>query len=310
MSLRIAVQMNSIPEHRIPLDSTVALMIEAKRRKHEVYRYAPECMSLWGDMLSADVERVESCSMDHVSVGVLESIDLSSCDVVLMRQDPPFDMSYLSGTYLLERIHPATLVVNNPSQVRNVPEKLFVTEFQDLIPPTLITRSIGEIKKFREEFNDIVMKPLYAGAGYGVVLVRREDENFSSLTEIFFAASSEPWVVQKYCPEVRLGDKRVILVDGEIAGAVNRVPIHGEFRSNFACGGQGSATLLTRRELDICAHIGPILRDRGLLFVGIDIVGEFLTEINVTSPTGIRPIDQFCGIDVASMVWDAIEARC
>jgi len=310
MSLIVVVQMGSVSPARVAEDSTVALMLEARRRGHELFRCAPDALSLNDGKVCALVEHVSHDDFDtEHSIG-LDTMDLAACDVVLMRQDPPVDMGYLSATHLLERLHPDTLVVNDPVQVRNSPEKLFATEFQDFIPPTLISRSIEEISDFRSDWGDIVMKPLYGAAGSGVVMIKREDENFASLVEIFSATYREPWVIQKYLPEVKLGDKRVIIVDGLVAGVVNRIPATGEFRSNFACGGKGVAASLTDREIAICEHLGPILRARGLIFVGIDLVAEYLMEINVTSPTGIRPVDQFDGKDVASMVWDAIEVRC
>jgi glutathione synthase len=228
---------------------------------------------------------------------------------VLLRQDPPFDLAYISTTHMLERIHPKTLVVNDPAHVRNAPEKIFVTEFPDLMPPTLIARSLDAIKAFRAEHGDIVMKPLYGKGGEAVFLLGRDDLNFGSLYDLFTATFREPWVIQKFLPAVKEGDKRIILVDGEFAGAVNRVPAADDLRSNMVRGGVPAATELTGREREICARLGPALRERGLLFVGIDVIGDFLTEINVTSPTGIRAVKNFGGADIAALIWDKIEAK-
>jgi len=246
---------------------------------------------------------------DHVALGDAKRLALASFDVILMRQDPPFDLAYISATHLLERVHPKTLVVNDPAQVRNAPEKVFVTEFPDLMPPTLLTRDLDEIKRFRTEHGDIVMKPLYGKGGEAVFHLGREDLNFGSLYDMFAATFREQWVVQKFLPAVKHGDKRIILVDGEYAGAVNRIPAPDDLRSNMVRGGAPSATELTKREAEICKRIGPSLRDRGLLFVGIDVIDGYLTEINVTSPTGIRAIKNLGGPDVAALVWDKIEAK-
>jgi glutathione synthase len=234
---------------------------------------------------------------------------LSAFDVILMRQDPPFDLAYISATHLLERVQPRTLVVNYPAHVRNAPEKLFVTEFADLMPPTLVTRNLDEIKRFRGEHGDIVMKPLYGAGGAAVFALKAEDVNFGSLYDLFAATFREPWVVQKYLPAVKNGDKRIILVDGYFAGAVNRVPQADDLRSNMVRGGVAEATDLTDRERAICNRLGPALRERGLLFAGIDVIDGFLTEINVTSPTGIRAVRRLGGPDIAAIIWDRIEAK-
>ncbi|MBN9577692.1 MAG: glutathione synthase, partial [Alphaproteobacteria bacterium] len=241
--------------------------------------------------------------------GEVERFDLSKADVVLMRQDPPFDMAYITATHLLERIHPKTLVVNDPFHVRNAPEKLFVTLFKDLMPPTLITSDRDEIKRFRDAHRDIIVKPLYGNGGAGVFRLKPEDENLGALLEMFTAFYREPVIVQRYVPEVRKGDKRIILVDGEFAGAINRVPAAGEARSNMHVGGKAEPTTLSAREMDICKALGPELRARGLLFTGIDVIGDYLTEVNVTSPTGIQEVKRFGGPDGAAMIWDAIERR-
>jgi len=236
-------------------------------------------------------------------------VELTSFDVVLLRQDPPFDLAYISTTHMLERVQPKTLVVNDPAHVRNAPEKIFVTEFPDLMPPTLLTRDLEAIKAFRTEHGDIVMKPLYGKGGEAVFLLAKEDLNFGSLYDLFASMFREPWVVQKFLPDVKKGDKRIILVDGEFAGAVNRVPAADDLRSNMVRGGVPAATELTDREREICARLGPALRERGLLFVGIDVIGDYLTEINVTSPTGIRSVKNLGGADIAALIWDKIEEK-
>jgi glutathione synthase len=246
---------------------------------------------------------------DHVTLGDARRAALTEFDVVLLRQDPPFDLNYITTTHLLEHIHPKTLVVNDPASVRNAPEKMFVTEFPDLMPPTLVTRDLAEIKAFRAEHGDMVMKPLYGKGGEAVFLIEREDMNFGSLCDLFSTTFREAWVTQKFLPAVRQGDKRIILVDGEFAGAVNRVPAADDIRSNMVRGGAAQATELTPREREICQRIEPSLRDRGLLFVGIDVIDGYLTEINVTSPTGIRAIQKLGGPDIAAMVWAAIEKK-
>jgi glutathione synthase len=245
---------------------------------------------------------------DHFTVGEAKRVELASFDVILMRQDPPFDLAYISATHMLERVHPKTLVVNDPAHVRNAPEKVFVTEFPELMPPTLMTRDLAEIKAFRADHGDIVMKPLYGKGGEAVFLLGAKDLNFGSLYDMFATTFREPWVVQKFLPAVKDGDKRIILVDGEFAGAVNRVPAPDDLRSNMVRGGSPKETELTAREREICAALGPALRERGLLFVGIDVIGDYLTEINVTSPTGVRAIKNLGGPDIAAMIWDKIEA--
>jgi glutathione synthase len=245
---------------------------------------------------------------DHFTVGEAKRVELASFDVILMRQDPPFDLAYISATHMLERIHPKTLVINDPAHVRNAPEKVFVTEFPELMPPTLMTRDLAEIKAFRDDHGDIVMKPLYGKGGEAVFLLGAKDLNFGSLYDMFATTFREPWVVQKFLPAVKDGDKRIILVDGEFAGAVNRVPAPDDLRSNMVRGGSPKETELTAREREICKRIGPALRERGLLFVGIDVIGDYLTEINVTSPTGVRAIKNLGGPDIAAMIWDKIEA--
>jgi glutathione synthase len=309
MALKVAVQMDPIERINIRGDSTFALLLEAQSRGHALSYYTPERMAMMQGKVFATVQplNVRDTIGDHFTLGEGKRVELSSFDVVLMRQDPPFDLAYISSTHLLERIHPKTLVVNDPVSVRNAPEKMFVTEFPELMPPTLLTRDLAEIKAFRTEHGDIVMKPLYGHGGGAVFRLTREDLNFGSLYDMFAVTFREPWVVQKFLPEVRNGDKRIVLVDGEYAGAVNRVPAADDLRSNMVRGGSPKDTELTPREREICKTIGPALRERGLLLVGIDVIGGFLTEINVTSPTGIRAIKNLGGPDIAALVWDKIE---
>jgi glutathione synthase len=311
MQLKIAVQMDPIERINIRGDSTFALLLEAQRRGHALAYYTPDRLALTGGELFAAVHdlAVRDEVGDHFTLGEARRTELLEFDVVLLRQDPPFDLAYVTTTHLLERIVPRTLVVNDPAQVRNAPEKLFVMEFPDLMPPTLITRDLAEIKAFRARHGDIVMKPLYGRGGEAVFRLAPEDLNFGSLYDLFAVTFREAWVVQKFLPAVREGDKRIILVDGEFGGAVNRVPAADDLRSNLVRGGAAVATDLTAREREICARIGPSLRERGLLFVGIDVIDGFLTEINVTSPTGVRAIKALGGPDVAAMVWDRIEAK-
>jgi glutathione synthase len=311
MRLNVAVQMDPIERINIRGDSTFALLLEAQQRGHAVAYYTPDRLALTGGHLYAAVHdlKVRDQVGDHFSLGEPRRAELTAFDVVLLRQDPPFDLAYITTTHLLERIVPRTLVVNDPKEVRNAPEKLFVMEFPDLMPPTLITRDLAAIKAFRAEHGDIVMKPLYGKGGEAVFRLAPEDLNFGSLYDLFAVTFREAWVVQKFLPAVRQGDKRIILVDGEFAGAVNRVPAADDLRSNMVRGGAPKATDLTARERDICARLAPSLRERGLLFVGIDVIDGLLTEINVTSPTGIRAIKSLGGPDVAAMIWDRIEAK-
>jgi glutathione synthase len=311
MRLNVAVQMDPIERINIRGDSTFALLLEAQARAHPLSYYTPDRMALRDGKVSAPVRPlvVRDVAGDHFTLGEPRHVDLATFDVVLLRQDPPFDLAYISSTHMLDRIHPKTLVVNDPSHVRNAPEKIFVTEFPDLMPPTLITRDLDAIKAFRAEQGDIVMKPLYGKGGDAVFRLAAEDLNFGSLYDLFATLFREPWVVQKFLPAVKDGDKRIILVDGEFAGAVNRVPAPDDLRSNLARGGVPKATDLTEREREICARLGPALRERGLLLVGIDVIDGFLTEINVTSPTGIRAVKNLGGPDIAALVWDAIEAK-
>jgi len=311
MRLNVAVQMDPIERINIRGDSTFALLLEAQHRAHALSYYTPDRLALADGKVSAAVRPlvVRDALGDHYTLGEPRVTDLSAFDVVLLRQDPPFDLAYISTTHMLERIQPTTLVVNDPAHVRNAPEKVFVTEFPELMPPTLITRDLDAIKAFRAVHGDIVMKPLYGKGGEAVFRLAHEDLNFGSLYDLFATMLREPWVVQKFLPAVKDGDKRIILVDGEFAGAVNRVPAPDDLRSNMVRGGVPKATDLTERERKICARLGPALRERGLLFVGIDVIDGFLTEINVTSPTGIRAIKNLGGPDVAALIWDKIEAK-
>jgi len=311
MKLNIAVQMDPIARINIGGDSTFALLLEAQRRGHVISYYTPDKLSLRGEELVAPVQRlsVRDVAGDHFTLGEPQRESLAAFDVVLLRQDPPFDLAYITSTHLLERIHPKTLVVNDPASVRNAPEKIFVMDFADLMPPTLISRDLDEINSFRSEHGAVVMKPLHGFGGAAVFRILPQDMNFGSLFDMFSVTFREPWVIQRFLPEVKHGDKRIILVDGEFAGAVNRVPATDDLRSNMVRGGAARATDLSPREREICTRIGPTLRDRGLLFVGIDVIDNLLTEINVTSPTGIRAVARLGGPDIAGRIWDAIEAR-
>ncbi|MBB3808112.1 glutathione synthase [Pseudochelatococcus contaminans] len=312
MSLVVAVQMDPIEHINVAGDSTFALLLEAARRGHQLLYYTPDSLSLRNSRVSAlagPLEVRDAPAPDHARVGAPSRIDLETVDIVLLRQDPPFDLAYITTTHLLERIHPKTLVVNDPAQVRNAPEKVFVTAFPELMPPTLITRDKDEINDFRREHGAVVMKPLYGHGGASVFQVNEKDGNFGSLFDLFSVTFREPWVVQKFLPEVKFGDKRIILSDGDYAGAVNRIPAENDIRSNMVRGGAAEAADLSDREREICETIGPHLRERGLIFVGIDVIDGYLTEINVTSPTGIRAIKRNGGPDVAAILWDAIERR-
>jgi len=310
-SLRVAVQMDPIASISIEGDSTFALMLEAQARGHALFHYHVRDLALLGGRVVAHAQPVEVRRVkgDHFALGAPEELDLSAVDVVLMRQDPPFDMAYITATHILEHIHPKTLVVNDPASVRNAPEKLYVTHFPDLMPETLISADIRQIRRFRERHGDIILKPLFGNGGAGVFHLRPDDPNLNSLLEMFTEKSREPLVVQRYVPDVRQGDKRIILVDGEALGAINRVPAAGEARSNMHVGGRPEKTALTEREREICAAIGPELRRRGLIFVGIDVIGGYLTEINVTSPTGLQEIARFDGVHLERAIWDAIEVK-
>ena len=311
MSLTVAIQMDPVETIDIEGDSSFAMGLEAQARGHALCYYEPRHLSLLDGKVIAKARPITLRREvgNHVDVGSVEAIDLAGVDVVLMRQDPPFDMSYITATHILDHIHPKTLVVNDPSEVRNAPEKLFSTHFDGLMPPTLISADTDEILEFRKRHKDIIIKPLYGNGGAGVFRLKPDDENFNSLVEMFAERSREPLIAQAYLKEVRAGDKRIILVDGEAVGAINRVPAEGEARSNMHVGGRAFDIDLTPRDKEICEAIGPTLKAKGLLFVGIDVIGNYLTEINVTSPTGIQEIKRFGGADVAALIWDAIEEK-
>lgn len=311
MTLKVAVQMDPIARINIRGDSTFAMLLEAQKRGHALSYYTPETLSLAGKEVVARVQplTVRDEEGNHFTLGDAVRTNLESFDVVLLRQDPPFDLAYITTTHLLERIHPKTLVVNDPASVRDAPEKIFVMEFADLMPPTLISRDKDEINDFRAAHGDVVMKPLYGHGGAAVFRIAPKDMNFGSLYDMFSLTFREPWVIQRFLPEVKHGDKRIILVDGEFAGAVNRVPAPDDLRSNMVRGGAAKATDLSPREQEICKRLGPALRERGLLFVGIDVIDGHLTEINVTSPTGIRAVAKLGGPDIAAIIWDTIEAK-
>ena len=311
MALRVAIQMDPIDSIDINGDSTFVLAMEAQRRGHVLFHYQTHHMSFRNGRVSARAAplTVQRVAGDHAHLGAREAVDLADMDVVLMRQDPPFDMSYITATHLLEHIHPQTLVVNDPVSVRNAPEKLLVTHFEGVMPPTLITRDPLEIQNFRDEHKDLIVKPLFGNGGAGVFHLKPNDENLNSLLELFSDMFREPIIVQRYQPEVRAGDKRVILVEGEAVGAINRVPAAGEARSNMHVGGRAVKCDLTARDREICEIIGPTLRAQGQIFVGIDVIGDYLTEINVTSPTGIQELNRFDDVAIEATIWDSIEAR-
>ena len=319
--LKIAVQMDPIEAINIDADSTFALMLEGQRRGHALWHYEVRHMSLAEGKSTPSAPRVERLTARARPVqvervrgayhkfGAETTLDLAGMDVILMRQDPPFDMAYISATHMLEHVHPRTLVVNDPKSVRDAPEKLLVTHFPELMPPTLISWDAAAIRAFRDEYKDIIVKPLYGNGGTGVFRLKEGDENLGSLLDMHWARSREPLMIQRYEAAVRFGDKRIILVDGEAMGAVNRVPSTGDARSNMHVGGRAEKSPLTARDREICARIGPTLRAAGLLFVGIDVIGDWLTEINVTSPTGLQEVARFDGVDLAAAIWDRIEAK-
>ena len=311
MSLTVAVQMDPVERIKIAGDSTFALLLEAHARGHRLLYYTPDRLTLDGPHLLAQAQplTVRDVQGEHAAFGDWQTVNLAEVDVVLLRQDPPFDLAYITTTHLLERIHPRTLVVNNPRAVRDAPEKLFVLDFPELMPATLISRERAAIEAFRAAHGEVVMKPLYGYGGGAVFKIGLRDANFGSLFDLFSANFREPWVIQKFLPRVTEGDKRIIMVDGQALGAVNRVPVGDDIRSNMVRGGAAKETDLTAREREICARIGPELKRRGLLFVGIDVIDGHLTEINVTSPTGLRAIKRLGGPDLAAAIWDAIEGK-
>jgi len=311
MVLRVALQMDPISGIDIRGDTSFALALEAQKRGHELFYYEPDRLVLRDGDISAAIQSLKVADEigAHYELGAPVVTSLRDVDVILMRQDPPFDMNYISATHFLERVHPHTLVVNDPASVRNAPEKIFPVEFAGLLPPTLMTRDRDALEGFRAEFGDVILKPVFGNGGAGIFRVRANDENFGSLLDMFLTSSREPVIAQQYLPDVRAGDKRVILVEGEAVGALNRVPAEGDARANVHVGGTPEAIGLSDRDLEIAATIGPRLRELGIIFAGIDIIGDHLTEINVTSPTCIREIKDFGGPDIAAMIWDAIEAR-
>ncbi len=311
MSLAVGIQMDPIESIDIDADSTFALALEAQARGHALFHYLPNHLVLREGRVRAKVSAlsVKRERHAHYQLGTPELLDLASLDVILMRQDPPFDMSYITATHLLEHLHPQTLVVNDPVHVRNAPEKLYVTHFQQLMPPTVIASDRDQILEFRAEHGDIIIKPLFGNGGAGVFHITREDENLNALLEMFTQLYREPVIAQRYLPEIRNGDKRIILIDGEPAGAINRVPPKGEARSNLHVGGKAMPSSLSARDREICDAIGPALKEKGLIFVGIDVIGDYLTEINVTSPTGIQQIDRFDNVNLSARIWNSIEAR-
>ena len=309
--MKIAFQMDPIGPINIEADSTFRIALEAQARGHELFYYPPDKLAYQEGRITARgwPLRVQRVAGAHYTLGDEQEVDLASFDVVWLRQDPPFDMFYITTTHLLDRLAPTTLVVNNPFWVRNYPEKLLVLDFPDLTPPTTIARDLQTIRAFKEKHGDVILKPLYGNGGAGVFRLTPEDRNLSSLHEMFTGFSREPLIVQKFLPAVSQGDKRVILVDGAPVGAINRVPQAGETRSNMHVGGRPEKVALTPRDLEICARIGPLLREKGQIFVGIDVIGDYLTEINVTSPTGIQELERFDGTNTAEIIWQAIEAK-
>jgi len=311
MKLKVAVQMDPIAHINISGDSTFALLLEAQARGHELFYYTPDKLSLQNGKVTAPLQslQVQDEKGAHFTLGAAQVQDLAELDVILLRQDPPFDLAYITSTHILERLHPRVLVVNNPFEVRNAPEKLMVLDYPQLMPPTLISRDRAAIEVFRAQHGDVVMKPLYGNGGAAVFKVALNDPNFGSLFDLFSSIMREPWVIQRFLPKVVEGDKRIILIDGEAAGAVNRVPPEGDIRSNMVRGGAAHPTDLSPRELEICRTIGPELKRRGLIFVGIDVIDGNLTEINVTSPTGLRAIKRLGGPDLAAQIWTVLEAK-
>ncbi|MGC1303515.1 MAG: glutathione synthase [Caulobacteraceae bacterium] len=311
MTLRVAIQMNPIELANPEADTTFLMALNAQARGHRLWVYQPEQLALEDRRVTARARplKVQAVVGDHAELGPPEVLDLAEdVDVVLMRQDPPFDLAYITATHILEHIHPRTLVVNDPVEVRNAPEKLFVTRFEGLQPPTLVSRDLDAIADFRARYPDMILKPLYGGGGSGVARLKPDDSNLEALLELHFALGREPVICQAFLPAVEKGDKRILLVDGEPVGVVNRVPAAGQVRSNLRVGGRAESVELTARDREICAAIGPDLKARGLLFVGIDVIGDYLTEINVTSPTGAQQLKRFTGVDATALMWDRIEA--
>ena len=311
MDLSVALQMDPISAVDIHADSTFRLALEAQARGHSLFFYTPDKLALQDGRVTARGWPITVAMKDgdHVRFGEETEVDLGTYDVVLLRQDPPFDMGYITTTHILDFIHPGTLVVNDPFWVRNYPEKLLVLQFPDLTPPTTVARDLDTLKAFRARHGDIILKPLYGNGGAGVFKLKSDDSNIASLHELFTGINREPLIAQAFLPAVTKGDKRVILVDGEPVGAINRIPQPGETRSNMHVGGRAEPVALTDRDREICARIGPLLREKGQIFVGIDVIGDYLTEINVTSPTGIQELERFDGTNAAALIWEAIERR-
>ena len=309
--MKIAFQMDPIEYVDINADSTFRLAEEAQNRGHDLYVYTPNDLTFNRGKVAAKVRSINLKRKigDHVNFGAVELLDLSEFDVIWLRQDPPFDMGYITNTHLLDLVAKETLIVNNPFWVRNLPEKLLVLEFPDLIPDTVISRDLEEIKEFKREFKDIIVKPLYGNGGAGIFRLKEDDKNLTSLHELFSNMSSEPLIAQAFLPDVKNGDKRIILVDGSPVGAINRVPKAGEIRSNMHVGGKAEPAKLSQRDREICSAIGPTLKTKGQVFVGIDVIGEYLTEINVTSPTGIQELERFDNVNIAEMIWQAVEEK-
>ncbi|WP_455477170.1 glutathione synthase [Bartonella sp. B41] len=309
--MKIAIQMDHISTLQIQGDTTFALALEAQDRGYSLFHYTPDRLSMDNGSIIAWLEPLKVSDKEgyHYKLGKSVRTVLTDMDVVLLRQDPPFNLNYITTTHLLERVHPKTFVVNNPAWVRNSPEKIFVTEFSDLMPETLITKDIEEVLSFRATFGEIIIKPLYGSGGMNIFHLKKGDRNLMSLLEMFAQSYHEPFVVQRYLGEARKGDKRIILLDGTPVGAINRVPAEMDVRSNMHVGGRAEKVDLTKRDYEICKRIGSILRERDLLLVGIDVIGDYITEINVTSPTGVREIKRFNGLDVAKLFWDIIELK-
>ncbi|MGR3662083.1 MAG: glutathione synthase [Paracoccaceae bacterium] len=311
MSLKVAIQMDPIEPIDIDADSTFRIALEAQKRGHQLFYYTPDKLAFQNGKVTARgwPLEVRAVKGDHFTLGEEAEIDLADWDVVWLRQDPPFDMGYITTTHILDLIHPETLVVNDPFWIRNYPEKLLVLKFPDLIPPTTIARDLDTIKAFKDKHKDIILKPLYGNGGAGVFRLDESDRNLTSLHELFTGINSEPLIAQKFLPDVSSGDKRIILINGEPVGAINRVPKAGETRSNMHVGGRPEKSGMTDRDLDICDAIGPLLREKGQIFVGIDVIGDYLTEINLTSPTGIQELERFDGTNTAEKIWQVIEAK-
>jgi glutathione synthase len=310
--LKIAFQMDPIDAVDVNADTSFDMAFEANARGHEIWIYGPASLQLYGGEVRARAQRINRMSRtqgDHATLAAPEPVDLRGFDVVLIRQDPPYDMAYITAAQILERLQPGVMVLNDPRAIRDAPEKLFVTDFQDLTPPTLITRDVAAIREFRAEHGDMILKPLYGNGGAGVFHIRPEDGNFNALIELFEQMFREPIIAQKFLPSVTEGDKRIILLDGEAVGAINRVPAAGETRSNMHVGGRAEAVEMTARDQEICDRIGPALSERGLVFAGIDVIGDYLTEINVTSPTGVQEMRRFGGADFSALFWDWVEGR-